>query len=65
MYPAGHARNTTADLAALLARKFEMLGELALSDPEPVIDRLNGVAALSAGDLRKLYDFDLLSQAYE
>lgn len=26
MYPAGHARNTTADLRGILAHKFSLLG---------------------------------------
>jgi 2-methylcitrate dehydratase len=57
MYPAGHARNTTADLDDLLATKFRMHGELALDDPQPVIDRFNGIGELSADELRRMYNF--------
>merc|ERR1719476_708083 len=32
MYPPGHARNTTADLDALLAKKNQMLGDLVFID---------------------------------
>lgn len=31
MYPAGHARNTTADLRGILAHKFSLLGGAPLS----------------------------------
>jgi 2-methylcitrate dehydratase len=65
MYPAGHARNTTADLAALLEHKFEMLGSLALSDPLSVITRLNRTSELSATELRTIYQFQLAQHAYE
>ena len=57
MYPAGHARNTTADLSGILATKFDLLGRLALADPQPVVDRLNGIGELTAEQLRSLYDF--------
>lgn len=59
MYPAGHARNTTADLHGILANKFEVLGRLALDDPDPVIDRFRGVGALSAEQLASMNDFTL------
>ncbi len=59
MYPAGHARNTTANLKDILATKFERLGALALKDPKPVIDRLNHLAQLSANDVANLHDFEI------
>lgn len=62
MYPSGHARNTTADLDGILAAKNDLLGQLALEDPAPVIERLNSVGTLSADELRGLYDFDLLDR---
>ncbi|HWB19299.1 MAG TPA: MmgE/PrpD family protein [Phycisphaerales bacterium] len=60
MYPAGHARNATANLNDILARKFELLGNLALRNPKPVIERFNNIANLSASELRNLYAFELL-----
>jgi 2-methylcitrate dehydratase len=60
MYPAGHARNTAADLNDILAAKFDRLGRLALDDPKPVIERLNAVGSLSAEELASLYDFHLV-----
>jgi len=62
MYPAGHARNTTADLADVLAYKFELLGGLALDDPKSVIDRLNGIGELSAEELKSVWDFAIQSR---
>ncbi|NNF44563.1 MAG: hypothetical protein HKN62_16250 [Phycisphaerales bacterium] len=59
MYPAGHARNTTADLRGILQEKFARLGGLALDEPGPIIERLNGVAQLSASGLKDLYDFTI------
>ena len=57
MYPAGHARNTTADLKGILAKKAENLGRLASDDPQPIIDRFNRIASLSAAELASLHDF--------
>jgi len=62
MYPAGHARNTTANLKDILAHKFKLLGDLALAQPQPIIDRFNSLAKLSAADLQNLYDFELLNR---
>ena len=56
MYPSGHARNTTADLTGILETKFDLLGTLALDDPEPVIARLNAIDTLSAEELLAIYD---------
>lgn len=62
MYPAGHARNTAADLGTILRTKFEMHGELGLSDGADVgglVDRLQGLRTLSAGGLGSFYDFEI------
>lgn len=60
MYPAGHARNTSANLHDILGAKFTMLGELALAEPQPVIDRLNRLPELSAKQLDALYVIEIL-----
>jgi len=60
MYPAGHARNTTADLDDILATKFDRLGAIALADAAPVIDRCRRVGDLNGRELRGLYDFSIL-----
>lgn len=57
MYPSGHARNTTADLKAILAHKFDLLGRLAMRDPAPVIARFDRVALQSREELARLHDF--------
>ena len=58
MYPAGHARNTTADLKDILNHKWQMLGALAVEKPDPLIRRLSGLEVKSAKDIADLYAFD-------
>lgn len=62
MYPAGHARNTTANLKDILAHKFALLGDLALKDAKPIIDRFNNLPNLSAKELATLHDFEILNR---
>ena len=57
MYPPGHARNTTADLAGLLANKWTKLATPAVDDAQQVIDRFNNLPDLSVAQLATLYDF--------
>jgi len=57
MYPSGHARNTTTDLKAILAHKFDLLGALATREAAPIIERFNRIAALSRDELAALHDF--------
>jgi 2-methylcitrate dehydratase len=59
MYPAGHARNKTADLKDILSHKFRLLGRLAFDKPEPVIERFERLAGLSADEVQGLYDFQI------
>lgn len=59
MYPAGHARNTTADLRSILRSKFEMLGRIAFPDGADVsanIERIESMHEASAGELKRIYD---------
>ncbi len=66
MFPTGHARNTTADLKALLAHKFRLLGSLGVADPAALVKRLSPLEKKSAKDLAGLYDFEILKGgAYE
>ncbi|MCZ6837160.1 MAG: MmgE/PrpD family protein [Planctomycetota bacterium] len=62
MYPSGHARNTTCNLVDILDNKFKVLGDLALAQPQPIIDRFNGISSLDAEGLKSLYDFDILDR---
>jgi len=59
MYPAGHARNSDNNLRDLLQAKFEMHGRLAMDNPQPIIDKLNSLANLSAQEIRDLNNFQI------
>jgi len=62
MYPAGHARNTTANLKDILRAKSRLLGALAMRDTgtiDKVVERFNTLATLSSKDLASLYDFTI------
>lgn len=59
MYPAGHARNTAADLEGILAHKFELLGALASESPRAIIERFRGLGSMSAREVARLHDFGL------
>ncbi len=62
MYPAGHARNDSADLAKILDHKFHLLGSLALgpeSDLERSLAHLNDLQNLSPEEVSELYAFDI------
>ena len=63
MYPAGHVRNTTANLDELLHNKWQTLGALASDAPQAIIDRFNALPRLSADDLASLYDFQITERA--
>ena len=65
MYPAGHARNTTADREGILAHKFGLLGGLGLPDAaaaQALIDRLEKLGSMNAGQVAGLYDFPIASR---
>jgi 2-methylcitrate dehydratase len=58
MYPAGHARNTRADLKGILGHKFRMLGALAVGESavERVVSKLSGLERRSAAEVAELYN---------
>ncbi len=58
MYPAGHARNTSANLRAILDHKFHLLGALALDTDklDPALRALANLSAKSAADITNLYN---------
>ena len=60
LFPAGHARNTSADLKAILDHKFKLLGSVALPEPEltALIEKLQHMEGLSAEQVAELYDFE-------
>lgn len=60
MYPAGHARNTVADLRAILRAKFERLGTLAFGEAtDSIVRRLESLETLDGEGVRDLYDFEI------
>jgi 2-methylcitrate dehydratase len=59
MFPTGHARNTTADLRALLNHKFMLLGALASDDPAALVKRFADLHKKSAAQIASLYDFEI------
>jgi 2-methylcitrate dehydratase len=54
MYPAGHARNSRADLRDILDAKFEMLARLASEAPSEIIARFSNASAKSAGEMSEI-----------
>jgi 2-methylcitrate dehydratase len=54
MYPAGHARNRTADLTGILDTKFRKLGALATDDVDGLLQRLHGLGRRSAAEIASL-----------
>jgi len=62
MYPAGHARNTSANLSDILRHKFRLLGGLAVKDSDAALANLTNLAAKSAKDIETLYDFPIVDR---
>jgi 2-methylcitrate dehydratase len=58
MYPAGHARNTAADLRGILAHKFRLLGAIAVGEPnvDALVAKLGGLARANAQAIADLYN---------
>jgi 2-methylcitrate dehydratase len=59
MFPAGHARNTTADLKGILDAKFAMLGKLATDKPKRLVRTLLAIGEMGRKDLAEIHDFDV------
>ncbi len=59
MYPAGHARNTTADLDDLLQYKFQKLALLGVDDVEGLRDRFSNLQQRSAAEVASLCHFTI------
>merc|ERR1712048_498840 len=61
MFPSGHARNTTADLDAILNHKNGMLGDIVFQDRavcDSFVKKLQNIRSASAADMASIYDFD-------
>ncbi len=60
MYPAGHARNTSADLHRILDAKFRLLAGLAVdSGADALVARMNALPSMTPAELMGLYHFEL------
>jgi 2-methylcitrate dehydratase len=57
MYPEGHARNTSGNLERLLHHKFRRLVALGVDDPDPLLQRISGLAKKTPQEVRDLYSF--------
>jgi len=60
MYPAGHARNTTAKLDEILQTKHMSLAALAVKNPKPLLARLTGLATKKPKEIAELYSVTYL-----
>ncbi len=59
MYPLGHARNTSAELDAVLTHKFQALASLGVDDVPALVKRFTGLANRVAAEIAALYEFPL------
>lgn len=59
MYPAGHARNTTADLDQLLANKWSKLAAIASDSPADLLARFENLHQRSPADIASLHSFTI------
>lgn len=62
MYPAGHARNTTADLNDILEHKFKMLAEIGFENPtdaDSALARLGKIGEMNKSAIAALHDFKI------
>jgi len=59
MFPAGHARNETADLHDILRRKFTHFGSLAGAEGEELVERFSGLRSKSAQEIAAINDFTI------
>lgn len=65
MFPAGHARNTTANLEEILRHKWAMLGSLAFESggaADEAISRLERLGSLSAEELGSVFEAPIASR---
>ena len=63
MYPAGHARNQSADLNDLLDFKFHRLAMLGVNNADALKTRFSKLRDASTNDIASLYDFEILAAA--
>jgi 2-methylcitrate dehydratase len=59
MYPEGHARNASGNLASLLEHKFARLAGLGVHDVAGLRARVSNLAGKSVAEIRDLYNFEI------
>jgi 2-methylcitrate dehydratase len=59
MYPQGHARADSSNLAAMLAHKCQLLTGAAVDDVGALVDRFTSLSKKSSGQIADLYDFEI------
>ncbi|MDP7006095.1 MAG: MmgE/PrpD family protein [Phycisphaerales bacterium] len=59
MYPSGHARNETCDLEDILRAKFKMHGQIAMDNPEELIDRCTNLSSLSSEEISEIWNIEI------
>jgi 2-methylcitrate dehydratase len=59
MYPQGHARANSEDLALLLEHKFRLLAALGVDDVDQLVSRFTRLAEKSPAEISSLYDFTI------
>ena len=59
MYPEGHARNDSGNLAELLRVKFDRLASLAVDDSDALYKRFGNLTRQTAEKVAGLYDFEI------
>jgi 2-methylcitrate dehydratase len=59
MYPAGHSRSTTGNLASLLDHKFRLLAGLGVDDTDALVARFSNLKEKSPQEVSSLYDFPI------
>lgn len=59
MYPAGHARNECCDLEYILRSKFAMHGQIAMDNPDELIDRCSRVGSLDSNGIQNIWDITI------
>jgi 2-methylcitrate dehydratase len=60
MYPEGHARSSSGNLARLLEHKFRVLASLGVADVDGLYRRFTNLAEKSPDGIAQLYDFEIL-----
>jgi 2-methylcitrate dehydratase len=59
MYPEGHARNASGNLANLLEHKFRTLASLGVKDVDALYRRFTGMDKKTPAEIAELYDFEI------